>query len=357
MDDDLSYQKIIANYQNLLVEPSALISCLMVYALPLKFVVILTENGMNTIKVIAVVLLVSACSSRSMTQQYEPHGAVSIQFFYDHLSPYGAWVNYPPYGYAWIPDVGFGFSPYVTAGHWVFTRYGWTWYSYYNWGWAPFHYGRWYFDSFYGWVWLPDTYWAPAWVVWRIGGGYCGWAPLGPNININMAISGSHTIPHEHWTFVRDKDVSNRNIDRYRMDRSKNSTFANKATLIRQTREHQNVVYAPGPDRTEIQKAMGKPVAQREIKDRNRPGSGRITNEGFDLFKPQVQKKETDNTRPGQVFELQELRKHSERPAYRSPSGGRNNIYKTNPSVRPSPSGPAPSENRGRGKPGKKRGN
>jgi len=49
---------------------------------------------------------------------------VSFQIFFDDLSPYGQWVNYPGYGYGWIPAVGADFSPYATAGHWVFTTIG-----------------------------------------------------------------------------------------------------------------------------------------------------------------------------------------------------------------------------------------
>lgn len=32
-----------------------------------------------------------------------------------------------------------------------------------------------------GWVWVPGVEWAPAWVSWRVGGGYIGWAPLPPH--------------------------------------------------------------------------------------------------------------------------------------------------------------------------------
>src|SRR5262249_23599259 len=47
---------------------------------------------------------------------------------------------------------------------------------------AVFHYGRWIFDASHGWVWVPGKEWAPAWVSWRDGSGYIGWAPLPPAI-------------------------------------------------------------------------------------------------------------------------------------------------------------------------------
>jgi hypothetical protein len=74
--------------------------------------------------------------------------------------------------------VGVDFVPY-TDGHWVYTDAGWLWVSDYSWGWAPFHYGTWvYVDT--GWAWVPGSVWGPAWVQWRYGGGYIGWAPVVP---------------------------------------------------------------------------------------------------------------------------------------------------------------------------------
>ena len=58
------------------------------------------------------------------------------QVFYDELSPYGQWIDYPNYGYVWQPNVEEGFRPYVTDGNWVYSDYGWTWVSNFSWGWA-----------------------------------------------------------------------------------------------------------------------------------------------------------------------------------------------------------------------------
>ncbi|HET6159728.1 MAG TPA: DUF6600 domain-containing protein [Dongiaceae bacterium] len=106
---------------------------------------------------------------------------VDITVFHNRLAPYGHWIQHPRYGWAWHPTgVEAGWRPY-THGHWVWTaEYGWYWDSDYEWGWAPFHYGRWAFDNQYGWIWVPGQVWAPAWVVWRSGGGYVGWAPMPP---------------------------------------------------------------------------------------------------------------------------------------------------------------------------------
>jgi hypothetical protein len=107
----------------------------------------------------------------------------TVEVFNDGLSPYGEWVEVGAYGRVWHPSVavvGPDFTPYTTGGQWVSTDQGWAFESSYSWGWAPFHYGRWVVEAGYGWVWVPDTVWAPAWVEWRYGGGYVGWAPMGP---------------------------------------------------------------------------------------------------------------------------------------------------------------------------------
>jgi len=104
----------------------------------------------------------------------------SANDFYEPLAPYGHWVEMSPYGRCWYPAyVSNEWQPYAT-GHWEWTDQGWYWVSDEPWAWATYHYGRWVWDPYYGWLWVPGTEWAPAWIAWREGGGYYGWAPLPP---------------------------------------------------------------------------------------------------------------------------------------------------------------------------------
>ena len=123
---------------------------------------------------------------------------VSLQLFYDDLSPYGSWVYSPQYGNVWVPEAGPGFRPYFSGGHWVYTENGWLWASTYDWGWAPFHYGTWVMDHHHGWMWVPGYEWAPAQVTWGYYSGYYGWAPLGPGISY----STSYYPAMDHWVFM-----------------------------------------------------------------------------------------------------------------------------------------------------------
>jgi len=111
-----------------------------------------------------------------------PSTEMTVNNFYDTLTPYGQWVEVAGYGRCWRPTAvvyDATWQPYCDRGRWVYTDCGWYWNSDYSWG-VTFHYGRWFNHPGYGWCWWPDTVWAPSWVTWRSSGDYCGWAPLPP---------------------------------------------------------------------------------------------------------------------------------------------------------------------------------
>ena len=107
--------------------------------------------------------------------------------FYGPLSPYGSWIVIGSYGRCWRPTrVDPGWRPYCN-GHWQRTDAGWYWASDEPWAWATYHYGRWDWSVEFGWLWVPHTQWAPAWVSWRQGAGYVGWAPLPASARIGAS--------------------------------------------------------------------------------------------------------------------------------------------------------------------------
>ena len=168
---------------------------------------------------------------------------VSFQVFYDELMPYGDWVKDARYGYVWLPAVYDDFHPYGTNGHWVMTSYGNTWVSDYDWGWATFHYGRWYFDDNYrSWAWIPDYDWGPAWVDWRTGGGYYGWAPMGPGFNLSVRVN----IPSAYWVFVPQNRFVYHNVYNYCVPRANRVRIYNNTTIINNTVVYNNNRYYAG---------------------------------------------------------------------------------------------------------------
>lgn len=217
---------------------------------------------------------------------------VSLQVFYDELSYHGDWVNNPDYGYVWRPNVGNDFRPYYTNGRWLMTEYGNTWVSDYSWGWAPFHYGRWFYDDYDGWVWLPDTEWGPAWVDWRTGGGYYGWAPMGPRMSININI-GRRYYPDNYWVFIPQRHIyytggyynywqPNRNVVII-----KNTTIINNVYVDRGNR---NVRYNSGPRAADIRRATNQNVRVYKVADANRAGTARVSRGTVNVYRPQVER-------------------------------------------------------------------
>jgi hypothetical protein len=242
--------------------------------------------------------------------------SASYQVFYDGLSPYGNWVNYPNYGYVWMPDVAPGFVPYATAGHWVYTDDGWTWVSDYPWGWAPFHYGRWNYDNNYGWFWIPDNEWGPAWVSWRRSPGYYGWAPLGPGISISVSFGRGYNESNDRWTFVNDRDITRSDIGNRYIDRSRNVTIINNSTVIvnQQRDNRRNSTYIAGPDRNDVQKATHTTVKSVPIRENASPGQ-HVSNGALQIYRPQMQKVSGNgrNPAPSKVMKLTDVKTIAQR--------------------------------------------
>src|ERR1700733_8084087 len=118
-----------------------------------------------------------------------PDDSASFQTFYDALGSQGTWIQSSDYGYVWQPQITDpDWAPY-TEGIWVYTDDAGPWVSDEPWGWATYHYGRWVNLNGTGWCWVPGYTWAPAWVSWRYGDGYCGWAPLPPDSFVGIDYS------------------------------------------------------------------------------------------------------------------------------------------------------------------------
>ncbi len=233
----------------------------------------------------------------------QPAGGISVNLFYQELAPYGEWLTMPGHGRVWRPAVSGDFRPYYTNGYWTLTEYGNTWVSDYEWGWAPFHYGRWLYDPYYGWVWVPDVHWGPAWVVWRNGGGYYGWAPMGPGISINISVGGGYNAPPDWWVFIPQRYIMHRNFHRHYHGPRQNVTIINKTTIINNIHVHNDNKYVYGPRKTEIERATGKPVREKTIQTQNGPRKTTVQGNRVAIYRPDVTQQTTTRPAPGNVRE------------------------------------------------------
>ena len=216
-----------------------------------------------------------------------PPTEVTVDYFYDTLAPYGAWVDVEGYGRCWRPTVVIydsSWRPYCDRGHWVYTDYGWYWDSDYSWG-ATFHYGRWFRHARYGWCWWPDTVWAPSWVTWRSSSDYCGWAPLPPFTvyrpgfgffyrGASVAVGFDFGLEAGCFTFVSPDRFCDRHPRYYRAEHERLPEIFHRTTVINNYNVHdRNIVNGGIPvERFNTGGRHIQPVAIAQIPNAGRQG-------------------------------------------------------------------------------------
>jgi hypothetical protein len=215
----------------------------------------------------------------------EQPAEVTVDYFYDTLTPYGTWVDVGGYGRCWRPSVMIynpGWQPYGDHGHWVYTDCGWYWSSDYSWGWAPFHYGRWFRDAHRGWCWAPDTVWGPSWVTWRYSNDYCGWAPLPPFATYregvgffyqgrNVGIGFDFGLSVNCFTFVSIGHFCDPHPYRFRAAGTQVTQIYNRTLVINNfdVRDHNFVNHGIDPER--ITAVTRTPIHSVSIRDAGSP--------------------------------------------------------------------------------------
>lgn len=196
--------------------------------------------------------------------------AAGYQNFYDALTPYGTWIDYPDYGYVWHPDVS-GFRPFATNGYWEYTDSGWFWDSDYDWGWAPFHYGDWFYDDAYGWLWLPGYDWSPARVDWGVADGFYAWAPIAPE--------GWSRQGYE-WNMIDRNHFYDRSLSEILVEENRMKTAAGKISVARSGPAVGEVEHFTG---TKIPTLSIHPVADRNV-------AGRRVGNDLNTYRPEMKK-------------------------------------------------------------------
>jgi hypothetical protein len=262
---------------------------------------------------ISIVVLTMFLVFNSTPKSQAQDVTVSFQEFYDNLSPYGQWVNDPEYGNVWVPNEGGDFRPYGSRGHWVMTDYGNTWVTDDPWGWACYHYGRWTYDPYYGWVWIPGYEWAPAWVTWRYGRGYCGWAPLAPGVSVGAGFN----CPESWWVFVQPQYMFRNDCYSHWRGPSYNNTYIRQTTVVNNyyvdNGTHVRYNYGPRPDA--IQRDIHQPVQVYHMEHKNRPGPPSIEGNRVSIYRPAVNRATVNTARPGNVIQAPRQISRQPKPA------------------------------------------
>ncbi len=185
-------------------------------------------------------------------------GGVSFDFFYSNLSPSGHWLVSAGYGRVWQPAIYQpGWNPYYD-GHWEYTDCGWVWVSDYDWGAVPYHYGTWVMDPVVGWAWVPGYTWAPAWVTFRTGPDFIGWAPVAPGFSVGVSFGAPVPIASS-FVFVSAQDFAAPHIRRFVAPESQRATLINRTTIVNNSLTVQNnVIVNRGPELRAVEQATGR---------------------------------------------------------------------------------------------------
>jgi hypothetical protein len=265
---------------------------------------------------ISAVLLTLAAAWAAPPLSADVDVEIDFHYFHERLSPHGHWIEVDDYGWCWYPaDVHDDWRPYV-EGHWVYCEPdGWCWVSDYEWGWAPFHYGRWYHTG-HRWVWVPGYEWCGAWVVWRHGGGYCGWAPLSPEVTWEVGIglrrgdfSYEVDIYEPSWVFCHEERFTSVSLTIVRPVETRviihktvvlgSVTVQNKTTITNRALRVKT-----------IETVAEQPVKRVKLRDERSLGATRVereSNEEVRVFRPKV--KRGGEGAPQRVDEVEAERK------------------------------------------------
>jgi hypothetical protein len=192
----------------------------------------------------------------------------SYATFYRKLDPYGDWMETSDYGYVFQPRQAAqsrDWRPY-TNGRWVYTDAGWTWISGEKFGWATYHYGRWIRLRSVGWVWVPGEQWAPAWVSWRKGNDYVGWAPLPPEAQFDRRIGirnwadNYYEIGPEQYAFVPTNEFGRQLTSSEIVPRERNVAIINRTTNVTNITYNDSIIVDRGPSYDELRARSHQPI-------------------------------------------------------------------------------------------------
>jgi hypothetical protein len=164
-----------------------------------------------------------------------------------------------------------------------------------------------------GWVWVPGTRWAPAWVSWRSGDGYYGWAPLPPDADEDDAdyhfgddVDANFDIGPGCYNFIPYSDFGAPNCSVYIVDRYRNYG------IVGHTRNVTNFnlgvrgrafggAFAGGPALADVNSRSSRHVPTVRLAASNRAGRTNLNGNQLSVFAPRFNASTAHTTRPANV--------------------------------------------------------
>ncbi len=169
---------------------------------------------------------------------------------------------------------------------------------------------------------MPGYQWAPAWVSWRYGGGYCGWAPLPPETFIGVEFGNpgafhfggdvdvSFGIGAGCYNFVAVGDFGERNYRGHFIDHSRNFAIINNTTNITNININRNNggaggafrgVSVGGPQLSTINAHSRQHVQTVQLAAANQPGRSTLQGNTLAVYAPHVNAATVHQAKPTRV--------------------------------------------------------
>jgi hypothetical protein len=228
-----------------------------------------------------------------------------VSQFYNPLAFYGDWEQNSTWGNVWVPrGLRFGWRPYV-EGHWVCTEDGWAWVSDEPFGWATYHYGRWIDDPDFGWEWVPGTVWAPAWVAWRLGGGYVGWAALPPTVGLRAgfglevgSIELNVELRPEAYCFVPEREVLAPRVAEVLVPPARNVTIVRNTVNVTRYEVAGNRIVNHGVPVQHVEQVTGRKLRPLRIAPATAPARDRQLGNQVTFYRPELRARAAQGAAP-----------------------------------------------------------
>jgi len=130
------------------------------------------------------------------------------------------------------------------------------------------------YDASRGWLWVPGGEWASAWVSWRYGDGYIGWAPIPPVIGwsdgaglIPSGLAIDEWIPPFWYCFVEEEFFFKEQVKDYITLSARNDTLVKLTKNVTSYAASDHHVINRAIDIDRIEKDTGQAINRYRIVD------------------------------------------------------------------------------------------
>src|SRR5207248_3376719 len=127
-----------------------------------------------------------------------------------------------------------------------------------------------------------------AWVVWRRGNGFCGWAPLPParrDRDILFEINALHPFC---FNFCEERFLIDEHVWQHCEPVTRNVTFINTTTNITRFDRVGGRFINRGIAVNEVEKSVGRPVPRLAVADSRDPKSMQVTSSQVMVYRPRL---------------------------------------------------------------------